>query len=130
MPDKSNKSPNYPATEDGLWEALFNTDEMMDYVQATDKINEALERGDAEVALPTAFLARAISNRVNFDDPHIVAAWNRCCELVGLPEKRIEVRGPTADEMRTAHEVKPMRIGPFKRPKEDEKDDSGSGGPF
>jgi hypothetical protein len=130
MPDKSNKSPDYPATEDGLWEALFDTDEMMEYVHASDKIHAAAKRGDAEVALPTAFLAHVICNRVNFDDPHIVAAWNRCCDLVGLPEKRIDVPGPTADEMRTAHEVKPMRIGPLKRSKEEDKDDGDGGGPF
>ncbi len=130
MPDKSNNSPNDTEAEERLWEALFETDEMMEYVEATEKINSAIERGDAAVSLPTAFLARAISNRVNLDDPHIVAAWNRCCELAGLPEKKIEVPGPTADEMRTAHAVKPMRIGPLKRPKEDGKDDGGSGGPF
>lgn|SRR5579885_3376469 len=130
MPDKSNKSPEYPATEEGLWQAFFDTDEMMEYVHATDKIRAAQERGEAEVALPTAFLARVIANNINFDDPQIVAAWNRCCDLVGLPEKSIEVPGPTADEMRTAHEVKAMRIGPFKRPKADDQDDSGGGGPF
>lgn len=130
MPDKSNKSPDYPSTEDGLWEALFETDEMMEYVQATDKIHSAIERGDAEVALPAEFLARAISNKVNFDDPYIVAAWNRCCELVGLPEKRIEVPGPSADEMRTGRDVKTMRIGPLKRSKKDDEGDGGSGGAF
>lgn len=121
----SDKSKNYPATEDGLWEAFFETDEMLEYVEASDKINAALERGDAEVALPTAFLAKTISGKVNFQDPEIVAAWNRCCDLVGLPDKKVaEPPGPSGDDMRARHEVTASPKIRYKTPpKENEQGD-------
>src|SRR5229473_1595364 len=78
--------PEYPATEQGLTEAFFDTDEVNAYIDATDKIRVALNRGDPEVSLPTEFLYNAISNTLSFTDPKIVAAWNRACDLVGLPE--------------------------------------------
>src|SRR5258708_5422840 len=82
------EKPEYPATEQGLTEAFFDTDEVNAYIAATDKIREALERGDKEVSLPTEFLYNSISNLLPFSDPTIVNAWNRCCDLVELPEKK------------------------------------------
>jgi hypothetical protein len=98
--------PLYPQTEDGLWQAFFDTDEMADYLDATNKINAARERGDAEVSLPVAFLSRAIANNINFDDRRIVDAWNRCCDIVNLPgQKKTFGAGPGVDEMRIRNEV-------------------------
>src|SRR5579872_3460240 len=71
------KAPEYERNESGLWSAFFDTDEMSEYVTATNKILAAIKRGDKEVALPTEFLRHAISNIINFRDPLIVAAWNR-----------------------------------------------------
>jgi hypothetical protein len=101
------KTPDYPPTENGLWEAFFDTDEMAAYLSATKKIDAALKRGDAEVALPTEFLSQAISNRINFDDRRIVDAWNRCCDLVGLPDqKKTFGAGPGVDDMRLREDAK------------------------
>jgi hypothetical protein len=124
----SDKTPQYPATEDGLWQAFFDTDEMYEYIAATDKIHAAQKRGDTEVALPTAFLARVIANRINFDDPEIVAAWNRCCDLVGLPDKKEAQPGPSPGETRTLHDVTATPIRFKERPKNETGDEED--GPF
>ena len=131
MPDKSDEAPHYAPTEDGLWEAFFDTDEMLEYVHATDKIHAAQERGEKEVSLPTEFLARVIANKINFDDPEIVAAWNRCCDLVGLPEqKKGEPGGPAPAEMRAHRDVAKMKPITYEPPAKDDEGDTGAGGSF
>lgn len=107
--------PQYPATDQGLTEAFFDTDEVNAYIHATDKIREALKRGDKEVSLPTEFLDNSISNIIPFSDPTIVGAWNRCCDLVELPEKKRGVEGPTGDDMFLRHHILVGHALKFKR---------------
>ncbi|MCU1336672.1 MAG: hypothetical protein JWO19_2253 [Bryobacterales bacterium] len=104
-PNPPPAEPEYPATEQGLTEAFFDTDEVNAYIDATDKIREAQKRGDKEVSLPTEFLYNSISNIIPFSDGTIVDAWNRCCDLVGLPEKKRGVEGPTGDDMFLRHHI-------------------------
>jgi len=126
---KSPPDPEYPQTESGLWEAFFDTDEMSAYVQATEKIREAEERGDEEVSLPTEFLSDAIANTVNFTDAKIIAAWNRCCDLAGLPEKKRDVEGVSASHMHLRRNLKVGHALKLKKRGQEEQE-GGEGGPF
>lgn len=122
-------APEYPATEQGLTEAFFDTDEVNAYIAATDKIRKAMDRGDPEVSLPTEFLYNAISNTLSFTDPKIVAAWNRACDLVGLPEKKQGVEGFTGADMFAHRNITVGHALRFKTSRKEE-GEGGEGGPF
>jgi hypothetical protein len=122
-----NPPPDYPATEQGLTEAFFDTDEVNAYIDATDKIHDARKRGEKEVSLPTEFLYNAICNIIPFSDPTIVDTWNRCCDLVGLPEKKRGVEAPTGEDMFLRHAIRVSHALSFRNR---DKAPEGEGGPF
>ncbi len=73
---------------DRLAEAFTETPEMAAYLDFIDTANEAIERGDKEATLPTAFLSRAIHEFQPMDYPHLRETWNRLCDEMGLPEEK------------------------------------------
>lgn len=123
-----------PPMEEELWQELFMTHEMEEYLDASDKIDAARERGDKEVSVPTDLAVRAIAGSINFRDPKMVEAWNRCCDLVGLPGKKRSVEfpkeGPTGKDMVTLRDITVYKAIRFKKRTKDDKGGSGAGGPF
>ena len=120
--------------EEGLWQELFMTPEMEEYLDTSDKITAAQERGDKEVSVPTDLAVRAIAGSINFRDPKMVEAWNRCCDLMGLPEKKRSLEGPkegpTGKDMVTLRDITVYKAIRFKKRTKDDKGGSGAGGPF
>ena len=93
------KQPIYPATQSGLWTAFFDTDEMAEYVAATNKISAAIKRGDKEVSLPTEFLAKRLPQAIPFHEKEYVDAWNRVCDEVGMPDQKMPLPEEKTDPM-------------------------------
>jgi hypothetical protein len=120
--------------EEEIWQELFMTREMEEYLDTSDKITAAQERGDKEVSVPTDLAVSAIANSINFRDPKLMEAWNRCCDLVGLPEKKRSVEfpkeGPTGKDMVTLRDITVYKAIRFKKRTKDDKGGSGAGGPF
>lgn len=118
--------PLRPPTVNDLWAAFFDTDEMAEYLAATNKIRAAVNRGDKEVSLPTEFLAKRLPDVIPFHDRDFVDAWNRVCDEVGLPEQKMPFPEEKADPMVLQNDLHVGRkINLKKSPAGDEED-----GPF
>jgi hypothetical protein len=78
---------------EALQAEFIETDEMADYLDFTEKVRDAVERGDSEVTVPTAFLARVIPSFQPLDFPHLREAYNALCDRHGLPEARQSGKG-------------------------------------
>ena len=95
-----------PPTEDALWAAFLETDEVAEYIAATDKISEAIERGEEEVSLPTAFLAKRLPQTIPFHDEAYVVAWNRVCDEAGKPGRKKPLPEAAPDPMVLQKDIK------------------------
>lgn len=88
-----------PDDEQKIWLHFLGTDVMAEYLDATGKIREALDKGEKEVALPTEFLAKWIPQTIRMEDQEVVEAWNQSCDAAGFPDKKRPLPEPPPDPM-------------------------------
>jgi hypothetical protein len=80
-----------PTPLERLEEAFIDTDEMREFLAAREKAAQAAERGESEVVMPAALIARIFDITQPHDLAHLRHAWNRVCDEQGMPgEKKPE----------------------------------------